>query len=233
MVTSLLASIVVCGALVSSARGQLSIKLTGSVTLAGSLDDWRVYPIGGALITLYSLDRILQTKADASGHFRFDSVPTGVYELEVASPPYKTKTIDNVRVTAATRSEELQFNFALAFGDLNADCGRRDKVSYGLAKTEEGNSIIGTVLSEPNLGKSPVANARVSLLSDHGVKLAEQVTSATGSFHFEPTVPGRYQIEMRHPSYNLLKSTVFWTARENRTSLMLEPVPAGWLIVCQ
>jgi hypothetical protein len=127
----------------------------------------------------------------------------------------------------------LQFKIVLVIGDLNVNCGRRDKVSYRPAIGYEGNLIIGYVLLDPPLGRSPVANARVSLLSDQGVKLGEQVTSATGEFHFKPPVPGRYLIQMSHPSYNLLKSTVFWTARENQTYLMLEPVTKGWMIACQ
>lgn len=212
----------------SSAFGQTTLKASGSV-----IDEFGT-PLKKAQVSLYSPDRILQTTSDAAGHFQFDRVPLGVYELEVATSPFKTKKIDAIRVTAATRNEDLQFNFALPIGDLNANCGRRDTVSYGPAKAEERNSIVGTVNAEPRLGSSPVvANARVSLLSDQGAKVGEQITNERGEFQFQPTVPGRYVIEMSHPSYNLLRSTVFWTARENRTYLKLDPVPSGWIIACQ
>jgi len=211
----------------SSAFAQTTLKAVGSVA-----DEFGA-PINKAQVSLYSPDRILQTTSDAAGHFQFDRIPPGVYQLEVATSPFKTKTIDAIRVTAATRNEDLQFNFAFPIGDLNANCGRRDTVSYGPAKTEERNSIVGTISAEPRLANSSVANARVSLLSDQGVKLGEQISNERGEFQFQPTVPGRYVIEMSHPSYNLLRSTVFWTARENRTYLKLDPVPSGWIIACQ
>ena len=141
--------------------------------------------------------------------------------------------VEDVRVTAATRNEDLQFNLVLKIGDLNADCLRHDRVSYGRAKAEEGNSIIGAVFRFPQREKVPVANARVSLLSNQGVKLDEQITNERGEFQFKPTVPGRYLIEMKHPSFNSVRSTVFWTARENRTYLIFEPVPNGMMIACQ
>ena len=225
--TFILLGLILMGSIASSALAQTTLKTSGSVT-----DEFGV-PLNKAQISLYSPDRILQTTSDAAGHFQFDRVPFGVYELEVAEPSFKTNTIDAIRVTAATRSEDLQFNMALKIGDVNAPCLRHDSVSYGLAKAEEGNSIIGTVFRFPQREKVPVANARVSLLSSQGEKLDEQITNERGEFQFKPTVPGRYLIEMKHPSFNLLRSTVFWTARENRTFLTFDPIPNGMMVVCQ
>ena len=223
----ILGGLILTGSMASSAFGQTTLKAGGSVTDEGGA------PFVKAQVSLYSPDRILQTTSDAAGHFQFDRIPFGVYELEVASPSFKTKMVEDVRVTAATRNEDLQFNVVLKIGDLNADCLRHDRVSYGLAKAEEGNSIIGAVFRFPQREKVPVANARVSLLSNQGVKLDEQITNERGEFQFKPIVPGRYLIEMKHPSFNSVRSTVFWTARENRTYLIFEPVPNGMMIACQ
>src|SRR4051812_42147629 len=81
-----------CGSIANSGFAQATFKAAGSVT------DESGAPIGGARASLYSTDRILQTSSDTAGHFQFDRVPFGSYQLEVALPSYKTITNDDVRV---------------------------------------------------------------------------------------------------------------------------------------
>jgi hypothetical protein len=84
--------------IVASAHGQAATKVTGSVT------DPQSAPIPGARITLYSLDRILQTTSDSSGHFKFNMVPTGNYEFEVVAPGFKRTIKPNVYVTGLSQT---------------------------------------------------------------------------------------------------------------------------------
>src|SRR5262252_10387609 len=67
--------------------------------ISGVVTDEFANVIAGATIHLYSLDRVLQTKSDATGHFRLSNVPVGTYELEVTNGSFKTKTIDQVKVS--------------------------------------------------------------------------------------------------------------------------------------
>ena len=215
------------GSLATSAFAQTGLKADGLVTY----EDDR--PFANAQVTLYSLDRILQTTSDVRGHFQFDRVPFGVYQLVATAPAFKTKTIDGLQVTATTRSEDLQFKIMLRIGGLNEHCSQNDNVSYRLVKPEEGSSIIGTVLGDPQPGKARVANAHVSLLNDQGVKLEEQITNDRGEFQFKRAAPGHYEIEMHHASYNVLRSTRFWVAREDNTFISLDPIPLGKIRVCE
>src|SRR2546423_5971875 len=85
-------SLILVISIVASTSGQKIVRVTGSVS------DPQSAPIGGANITLYSLDRILQTRSDSSGRFKFDAVPNGQYEFEVLAPGFSrfTKPIMSV-----------------------------------------------------------------------------------------------------------------------------------------
>src|SRR5437764_9624395 len=83
--------------IVASTPGQESIKVTGSVS------DPQSAPIPDARITLYSLDRILQTKSDSAGRFKFDAVPPDKYEFEVLAQGFKRFIKPNVFVTGLMR----------------------------------------------------------------------------------------------------------------------------------
>src|SRR5437588_11910342 len=88
-------SLILVISIVASTAGQKIVRVTGSVS------DPQSAPIGGASITLFSLDRILQTTSDSSGHFTFDAVPTGKYEFEVLAPGFSRFTRPNVSVAGS------------------------------------------------------------------------------------------------------------------------------------
>src|SRR5215471_4348753 len=103
-----------------SAATQQSGELNGVVT-----DEFANF-IAGASIHLYSLDRVLQTKSDATGHFRLRNVPIGTYELEVTNGSFKTKTIDQVKVSGG-----LNLSYAVSLQiDIVGPCGPPASVSY-------------------------------------------------------------------------------------------------------
>ncbi|HEY0347311.1 MAG TPA: carboxypeptidase-like regulatory domain-containing protein, partial [Pyrinomonadaceae bacterium] len=127
----------------ASTRGQASISVTGSVS------DQNSAPIPDARVTLYSLDRILQTKSDSSGRFKFDAVPTGKYEFEVLAQGFARFTRPNVFVTDLGRpaipdkpsdlTAIMQIAptgspreiIAVAEVAPTGSCGLSDSVSYG------------------------------------------------------------------------------------------------------
>jgi hypothetical protein len=223
-----------------------------SPKLVGSVADQLSVPIPGARISLYSIDRILQTTSDLSGRFQFESVPLGTYQLEIAAPGFKSFVKDSVNVTEQMRTvagdKPLEFTVTMQIAptgsahpedlgpitvDTGASCGHRDSVSYSPAKTNEGGILDGVVASANPSAKSPIAEARVLLIDIQGAQLAEQHTNERGEFQFKQVRAGRYSVEVRPAGYSSLKSYVFWIARENETHVTLAPVPVGMIVVCQ
>ena len=142
-------SLILIISIAASARGQASISVTGSVS------DQLSAPIAGAHISLYSLDRILQTKSDSSGRFKFDAVPTGKYEFEVLAQGFKRFTRPNVFVTDLMRptipdkptdlttvmeiaptGSPMEI-IAVAEVAPTGSCGPSDSVTYGPRKTRD------------------------------------------------------------------------------------------------
>lgn len=222
-----------------STQGQESIKLSGSVS------DRLSAPIPGARISLYSLDRILQTTSDASGRFRFDSVPAGKYEFEVLAPGFKRNTQPLFVTDRMSQGKPMEFTFVMEIAPTGSprviipasplaapagSCGRPDLVTYYPRKTSADAPLSGFVEQHTKLR---VGFATVRLFDATGVQIAQQQTNERGEFQFNQTAPGRYYLEVEHATYNKLQSGEFRIARENTTEMKMMLVPLGRFVVCQ
>jgi len=236
-------SLILIISIAASTRGQASISVIGSVSDPNSA------PIPDARVTLYSLDRILQTKSDSSGRFKFDAVPTGKYEFEVLAQGFARFTRPNVFVTDPGRpaipdkpsdlSAVMQIGstgspreiIAVAEVAPTGSCGPSDWVSYGPRKTRDAYALAGIVIDR--YPKMAVPRATLQLFDAAGALIAQQHTNERGEFQFKQTAPGRYHILFQHPDYNNTKSFEFWVARENATYVTMQAVQLGKVIVCQ
>jgi hypothetical protein len=206
-------------------------------------------PIPDARVTLYSLDRILQTKSDSSGRFEFDAVPTGKYEFEVLAQGFARFTWPNVFVTALVRpttpDKPTNLTVVMEIGPTGSPreiipvtevappgtCGPSDSVTYGPRKTRDADALAGIVIDR--YPKMPVARATLQLVDATGAQIAQQQTNERGEFQFKQTAPGRYHILFQDPGYNNAKSFEFWVARENATYITMQAVRPGKIVVCQ
>jgi hypothetical protein len=163
--------------IVVSTLGQEPIKVTGSVTDPNSA------PIPGAHISLYSLDRILQTTSDSSGHFQFNAVPAGKYEFEVLAPSFKP-TIKQVSVAdqtrLATQDKTMELTVGMDIGAIGSPhliieptevaptgaCGPPDAVTYKPRKASDADPLRGIVINR--YPKMPVAGATLKLFDATG-----------------------------------------------------------------
>jgi len=223
----LLATLMVLGSNAMLARVQVPIKITGSIADSFSA------PIRGAQVSLYSLERILQTTSDVSGRFQLNNVPTGVYELEVTAPGFQTFTRPALNITDLMRSEKSpDLSVTMKIESSGAPCWRFDSVVYDARKGSETTVLTGVVVAPDGNSKIPVPNAQVFLFKMDFVMGAQRTTDR-GEFQFSAIVPGRYSVLIRHPVYKEQKSRLFWVARENTTHVTLEPVPLNQTVVCQ
>ena len=226
----LLATLMLAGSNAMLARTQPSIKINGSVT------DEHAAPIRGAQVSLYSLERILQTTSDGSGRFQLNNLPTGVYDFEVTAPGFQTLTRSAVEVTDLMRSgtgnkpADLTVTMKIASG--LTQCGRFDSVVYDARKGNETTALTGVVMAQDGNSRIPIPNAQVFLFK-MGLVMGTQRTNDQGDFQFKSIVPGRYSIVIRHPDYKEQQSNLFWVARENITHVKLEPVPLNKIVACQ
>jgi len=223
LVTAFLLTNIFCLCVVSATYSQSAGKVFGSIT-----DEFHSR-ISNAQVTLYSLDRILTVAVDREGHFQFDNVPAGSYELEAVAGGFKTLT-RHLEVAGAAASRSVPLDISLRIGNTDG-CWNGDAVSYGSANGTVRGRLNGTVV-EINDRKLPIANAHV-VLFNADVKVSEQQTNERGEFDFNSVAPGRYLIVVTHPLYQELRSSVFWVTRENWTRLTLDPIHVGKIRVCE
>ena len=240
------ASLLLITSIFTSSRAQDPVKVAGtvSVKVVGMVTDPQSAVVPDAHISLYSLDRILQTTSDSSGHFEFKDVAVGTYEFEVLASGFKrySKTIVVDRVRAATQEKPLNQTATMEISPADS---ARNIISVDLAiavpgcvpvpavyepRKPNGSALAGVVVDYP---KILVAGATVQLFDATGAQIAQQLTNEQGEFQFKQTAPGHYYVTLQHPAYHEMKSSEFWVARENTTHVTLDPVPLGMIRVCE
>jgi hypothetical protein len=202
-----------------SAASQEGDQISGIVT-----DEFSSF-IAGANIRLYSLDRILQTKSDTTGHFRLKNLPAGTYDLEVTASGFKTKTIEQVKVS--DEASRLTYEVPLK---INIDCPPLDSISY--APNDPSGRMVEGVVVDAGSAATPLSGVEVRLLHASD-KPTSHETNERGQFQFRVETPGKYSVEIVRPGYQPAQSQQFWITREGRTVMTMRQVKVGMLIVCQ
>jgi hypothetical protein len=182
--------------------------------------------IAGADIHLYSPDRVLQTRADAAGHFRLNNVPEGIYELEVAASGFKTKTIELLKLRGGS-----SLSYTVALGIANPGCSPLDSISYEPSAIDD-PMVEGVVVDSGAAGGKPLAGVEVRLFHTSD-KPTIHKTNERGEYRFNVDTPGRYFIQIVRPGYHAAQSQQFWITREGRTVVTMRQLKLGWLMVCE
>jgi hypothetical protein len=231
--TSGLATLVLLCTLCISARAQKTARLTGSVTLSitdtvmGELSQ----PIVGAHVTLLSDDRIIQATSDSNGHFDVSGLTGTFYRVDISASGFADihRFIRDSELTQSRQTENpIDWKVVMHLGVPS--CAPLDTVTYREATPGNAGTLKGVVISD-HYSKAPVAGAHLVIFQNEQ-KVSEQDTNDMGEFSFRPTRPGAYAIFVRHPAYRELKS-VLWIARQNTTHVILEPIPADKIRVCE
>ena len=228
MTTGLATLVLLCTVCIS-ASAQKTARLTGSVT--DDVPDGWSQPIVGVHITLLSDERIFQATSDSKGHFDVSGLPGAFYQVDIHASGF-VDIRRFIRDSELTQSRETgnPIDLKIVMHPGGPSCGTRDTVTYREATPGNGGKLNGVVISDP-YSKTPIAGAHLVIFQSEQ-KVSEQDTNELGEFSFKPTRPGPFAVYVRHPAYRELKS-VLWIARENLTHLVLEPIPADKIVVCQ
>ncbi len=233
-IKSLSSAVLICSflaAILLNASSPLTKGLAGATatqaqsiaTLSGVITDAFDAQLTDATISLYSVDRVLQTKSDVKGQFRFAQVPPGTYHLEAERQGFKTKRI--AAIQAIDKNESLSISLDVA---STGNCTREDSISY--ADAVAGRKLMGIVLD----AKQPVADAKVDLVSASGTRvLSSGRSNGKGEFLFADVDPGQYSLRVSHSRYQNERTERFWIARENTTKVEIEIIKEGLLRVCE
>jgi protocatechuate 3,4-dioxygenase beta subunit len=225
---------------ISNVRGQSRATLEGTV-----LDIGRG-PVADANVTLFSDERVLTTKADVVGKFKFAPLPSGAHYIEVSAPGFFS---DSISVKDDTREVSFALEPATSGGVLLACFPSIPPTSVSYEERRGNAQLIGTV-TEP-LG-SPVPHTSITLLRsdldapfDHGKNqsrhlgmkqryfkesVAAQIDSdEKGEFQFAALESGWYTLTAAHEGHET-GSARFWVARETltrvtRVNLFPRPLP--------
>ena len=208
-----------------------------SKKIVGSVVDPTSYPIPDAHITLYSLDRILQTTSDSSGHFHFEGVLPTNYEIEVLVHGFRrfSRPVDltdgkPIVMEIGTFGSPVVIVSVMEVAPTGS-CGPPYSIVYKPRKTNDDAALSGNAVEQ--YATRGVEAATVRLVDPIGVQIAQQQTDKNGEFQFRQIAPGRYHIVTTHSGYDEMTTGEFWVARENTTNITLRPVPAGKIRVCQ
>src|SRR6476646_2167076 len=178
---------------VSADGRQLKPAVVGTGVIAGRVVDARSgAPVSGAHVHVMQVNppigingRYENTVSDATGHFAFNTLPAGRFEVSASQPGYLAGNVGKLR----------------ADGEgvwIRLDDGWRAEATVRMIPAA---SIGGVVVDERN---APVAGARVEAwrdISTNGEPIYEDrpetvKTSVDGSYRFENLKPGRYVVRL-------------------------------------
>jgi hypothetical protein len=211
----------------------ITFRVVPNTQLEGSVLDQTGGFIAGANVVLFSAERVLTTKANEDGKFKFAPLPSGAHYIEASSPGFFS---DSISVKDETREVSVALEPATGGGVLIACFPSIPPTSVSYEERRGNAQLIGTV-TEP-LG-SPVPHTSITLLrsdlaasfddgknqSRHlGMKqrsfkesiAAQMDSNEKGEFQFDALEPGWYTLMAAHSGYEN-GSTRFWVARENLT----------------
>lgn len=191
-------------------------------SVSGVITDAFGAPLADAIVSLYSLDRVLQTKSDGKGQFLFAHVPPCTYQMKTVHQGFKTKRVSGVQV--ADKNEPLTVSLAVAD---SGDCSSFNSVSYN---ETAGRTLFGTVLDS----RHPVVGAEVELIGAFNNRVLAAIRSnEKGEFRFTDLEPGQYHLRVSHAGYQVERTEEIWIARENGTEIEVEIIKQGLIRVCQ
>jgi hypothetical protein len=202
----------------------------GGSELTGVVKDLSAAPIAGVLLTLGSLDRALQTRSGKDGRFRFENIPNGKYDLELAASGFVTQSfpVDVSGITLQPLTITLRLLESLP--DVSY-CGPHPLVSYSLLQAD--NPHLTGVVRDYSDGK-PLRNATVSLWrngEEHPAFASH--SDQVGEFKFNDLPAGHYDLRILRRGYRAAELKQLLVPGESGTSVDFSVLKRKWLVACE
>lgn len=200
------------------------IALTGTVTNRFQM------PLAGAILTLMSNDRVFQTVSTAQGQFRFESMPSGIYDLECKALGFVRQKI-SVHLTGAGHPPLIFVLQGPSMPDMET-CGAHPSIAYSSIDPEN-PQLAGIVRTYENRKALPRAEVILTRVDDPGIQF-RTVANDRGRFRFEKLVPGRYDLRVSRHGYLPGESKQLLVPHENSVTIDIPLIRDDKkLIVCQ
>jgi hypothetical protein len=191
-------------------------------SLRGVVLDSLKSPAPSTLVTLQALDGEGQRKTwtDGQGHFAFDKLAPGSYNLAVNTSGFIKEVIEGIRV-----DDKADIRLGPIVLKISSACPESINVRY--APLESGTAEYSGKVVERRAPETPLttplSHVAVSLWPLGGLRpIASARTKKAGEFLFRNIRPGNYHVEASRPGYDSF--TIDWISVKagSRASL---PIP--------
>jgi Carboxypeptidase regulatory-like domain len=162
-----------------------------------------------ASVTLFSLQRVLETKTDDMGRFAFGDLLSGMYDLQIAHPGFKTRTVEIIQVM-----DRVVQDVSITLQVQSLTCDIKPTVSY-----ERRSANVNLKGSVNRLFDGPLKKARLTLTSLESGQIHVARSNDKGEFQLSELEPGRYTLRATHDGYWDGEIIDLRVARENLTNL--------------
>ena len=202
-----------------------SICRQQSAPLNGIVTDAFHFPISDATVSLFSVERVIQTKSSSSGEFVFPSTPIGKYELQIEGAGFKMKNLGVID------SGNFQPNaLSISLDIANPGCGDSYSIHYSAIDESLGGSVrVSVTESGRSLDKTSVQ----LFYTEGSVEYLGAKTGDSDEIKFDSLRPGRYEIRVGTTGFHELTTKSFYVTRENRTSIKVDLLKEGLIRICQ
>lgn len=191
-------------------------------TLNGVVTDKSGAKIDDVVVSLYSKDRVLQTRSNSQGQFRFARVPQGEYQFEVVRDGFIPRKPTVIRLIG--RNEPLAITLDVS---ETGHCINQHSTSYA---DTPGRKLTGVVLTS----EQPLANAQVDLVGTSALTVVATTRSNNrGEFSFANLQPGEYSMRVSRSGFRDEQVASCWVAKETTTTVKIEMIGKDLLRVCQ
>jgi hypothetical protein len=198
-------------------------------SLAGIVIDQASAPIAKVLLTLGSLDRVLEAESGTDGQFRFPSVPAGTYDFEISAPGFVKQKLQ----LSLSNRDSRQLTTILKVGnmpDMNY-CGPHPSIRYKIADAKE-RQVAGTVRDYFN--NKPIASAEIALVrAGEAQPIITSSSDDAGKFALYHPPAGKYTLRISRAHYWQENVKELLIPREDSTFVDLTMLKRNQSVVCQ
>jgi hypothetical protein len=209
-----------------------AVGLDSGLVFVGDITDRFHNPVPAGVVTLSSIDRVLQTHVSVAGQFRFENVPRGIYDLDI-----KTHGFARQRVSVDLSGAEAPPLAMVLQGPTEPDpdegCGPQDPTVY--SPFDSTTPRLAGIVRSYDKKRKPLPRAEVTLARLDDPRITSHTRSDDhGRFQFESLAAGRYNLRISLNGYLLPEPKQLLVPRENNVAVDVSMVRDDRrLLVCQ